>query len=114
MGLTLAATLYEPAFAAVVGWFPTRNRDRALLTVTLVAALASTIFMPLEAWLLTRLGGRTALATLALNGARALAPVGAALLQVAAGGYERVFWMLAVSLVLAGMGVLLLTRHTSR
>jgi hypothetical protein len=23
MGLTLAATLYEPAFAAVVGWFPT-------------------------------------------------------------------------------------------
>ncbi len=66
MGLTLAATLYEPAFAAVVGWFPTRNRDRALLTVTLVAALASTIFMPLEAWLLTRLGWRTALATLAL------------------------------------------------
>src|SRR5262249_47396610 len=33
MGLALAATLYEPAFAAVVGWFPTRHRDRALLTV---------------------------------------------------------------------------------
>lgn len=66
MGLALAATLYEPAFAAVVGWFPTQNRDRALLTVTLVAALASTIFMPLEAWLLTRLGWRTALATLAV------------------------------------------------
>ena len=35
------------AFAAVVGWFPLRGRDRALLAVTLVAALASTIFMPL-------------------------------------------------------------------
>ena len=34
--------------------------------MTLVAALASTIFMPLEAWLLTWLGWRTALATLAL------------------------------------------------
>ena len=66
MGLALAATLYEPAFAAVVGWFPTQNRDRALLTVTLVAALASTIFMPIEAWLLERLGWRAALATLAV------------------------------------------------
>ena len=51
---------------------------------------------------------------LGANGARALAPVGAALLQAAAGGYERVFWMLAVSLVLAGTGVLMLTRHMSR
>ena len=66
LGLALATTLYEPAFAAVVGWFPTRHRDRALLTVTLVAALASTIFMPLEAWLLARLGWRAALVTLAV------------------------------------------------
>jgi len=66
MGLALAATLYEPAFAAIVGWFPTHGRDRALLVVTLVAALASTIFMPFEAWLVDRLGWRGALATLAL------------------------------------------------
>jgi MFS family permease len=42
MGVAMGATLYEPAFAAVVGWFPVRGRDRALLAVTLVAALAST------------------------------------------------------------------------
>ncbi len=56
----MAATLYEPAFAVVVSWFP-RGRDRALLTVTLVAGLASTIFMPIEAWLLTPVGWRSAL-----------------------------------------------------
>ena len=81
MGLSLAATLYEPAFAAVVGWFPTQNRDRALLTVTLVAALASTIFMPLEAWLLVRLGWRTALATLALILALITIPIHALVLR---------------------------------
>src|SRR2546425_6468815 len=66
MGLALAATLYEPAFGAVVGWFATRGRDKALLTVTLAGALASTIFMPLEAWLVTRLGWRGALLALAV------------------------------------------------
>src|SRR2546425_9283571 len=58
MGLALAATLYEPAFAAVVGWFTTGHRDRALLTITLAAGFASTIFMPLEAWLVQRLRRR--------------------------------------------------------
>jgi MFS family permease len=66
MGLVMAATLYEPAFAAIVGWFPGRNRDRALLTVTIAAGFASTIFMPLEAWLVSRLGWRAALVTLAV------------------------------------------------
>lgn len=66
MGLAMAATLYEPAFAAVVGWFPGRHRDRALLTVTLIAGFASTIFMPLEAWLLTRWGWRATLQILAV------------------------------------------------
>ena len=65
MGLALAATLYEPAFAAIVGWFATRGRDKALLTVTVAGALASTIFMPIEAWLVARLGWRLALLTLA-------------------------------------------------
>jgi MFS family permease len=65
MGVAMAATLYEPAFAAVVSWFP-RGRDRALLTVTLVAGLASTIFMPIEAWLLSRVGWRSALTALAV------------------------------------------------
>jgi len=66
MGLVLAATLYEPAFGAVVRWFPTQNRDRALTTLTLAGALASTIFMPIEAWLLGRAGWRPTLLVLAV------------------------------------------------
>jgi MFS family permease len=65
MGLAMAATLYEPAFAVVVSWFR-QGRDRALLTVTLAAGLASTIFMPIEAWLLARIGWRSALTVLAV------------------------------------------------
>src|SRR3989442_636891 len=153
--------------------------DRALLVVTLVAGLASTIFMPFEAWLVGRLRWRGTLAALALilaaptipihalmlrrpprgrldaataragaavallmlgaangmatlarattiaeifgprhygsisgamalgaNGARAVAPFTASLLQVALGGYEPVFWLLAGALVLAGLGLL--------
>src|SRR5437899_1572304 len=65
MGLAMAAVLYEPAFAAIVGWFPARHRDRALLAVTIVAGFASTIFMPIEAWLLVRFGWRQSLLMLA-------------------------------------------------
>lgn len=66
MGFAMAATLYEPAFVAVVAWFATRGRDRALLTLTLCAGLASTIFMPIEAWLLARVGWREAITLLAV------------------------------------------------
>jgi len=65
MGLALAATLYEPAFGAVVRWFPTDHRDRALTIVTLAGALASTIFMPITAGLLAHGGWRYALLALA-------------------------------------------------
>jgi nitrate/nitrite transporter NarK len=50
---------------------------------------------------------------LGANGARALAPVGAAVLQIALGGYPALFGVLAASLVLAGLGVLV-TRRTVR
>jgi MFS family permease len=83
MGLALAATLYEPAFAAVVGWFATRGRDKALLTVTLAGALASTIFMPLEAWLVGRLGWRGALVALAVTLAMITIPLHALVLRPA-------------------------------
>lgn len=65
MGGALAATLYEPAFGAVVRWFPTEHRDRALTIVTLAGALASTIFMPIAAWLVEHGGWRHALLVLA-------------------------------------------------
>jgi len=80
MGLALAATLYEPAFAVVVSWF-TQGRDRALLTVTLVGGLASTIFMPIEAWLLSRIGWRSALTILAVVLAVIAIPLHALLLR---------------------------------
>ena len=81
MGLAMAATLYEPAFAAIVGWFPLKDRDRALLVVTLVAALASTIFMPFEAWLVGRLGWRGTLTALALILAIPTIPIHALVLR---------------------------------
>ena len=65
MGVAMAMILYQPAFAAVVQWFP-RNRERALLTITLAAGFASTIFMPLEAWLLAWIGWRASLTVLAI------------------------------------------------
>jgi MFS family permease len=76
----VAATLYEPAFAAIVQWFDA-HRDRALLSVTLIAGLASTIFMPIEAWLLERLGWRPALMTLAVVLAVVTIPIHALLLR---------------------------------
>ena len=80
MGLAMAATLYEPAFAVVVSWFR-QARDRALLTVTLVAGFASTIFMPIEAWLLTRVGWRMALTMLAVVLAVITIPIHALVLR---------------------------------
>lgn len=80
MGVAMAMILYEPAFAAVVQWFP-RHRDRALLTVTLAAGFASTIFMPLAAWLLAWLGWRAAVAILAAALAAITIPAHALLLR---------------------------------
>jgi predicted MFS family arabinose efflux permease len=80
MGIAMAMILYEPAFAAVVQWFP-QDRDRALLTVTLAAGFASTIFMPLAAWLLAWLGWRAAIAVLAAALAAITIPAHALLLR---------------------------------
>ncbi len=64
IGLAMAATLYEPAFAVLAKWFQ-RARGRALLLVTLAGGLASTIFLPLSAWLVGAQGWRGALLALA-------------------------------------------------
>ena len=80
MGLAMAAILYEPAFAAVVHWFPQR-RERALLILTLVAGLASTIFMPLAAWLLGRFGWRMTVQLLAVFLAATTIPIHALVLR---------------------------------
>jgi MFS family permease len=130
MGLAMATTLYEPAFAVVVSWFRER-RDRALLTVTLVAGLASTIFMPIEAWLLERIGWRAAITTLAMilsvtiplhalllrrgtagvtverGGTTAPAPG----LTLAESARTLVFWVLALSFFVSNFATSAVTTH---
>ena len=64
LGVTGAMTFYDPAFTAIAVWFK-RDRARAILTVTLVAGLASTIFIPLDTWLLSAFGWRGAVRVLA-------------------------------------------------
>jgi MFS family permease len=64
MGLTMAATLYEPAFTIIATWFRQR-RSQALLLLTVVAGFASTVFLPLATALIEHLGWRTALLALA-------------------------------------------------
>ena len=76
IGFAQAAVLYEPAFAAVTSWFSdTKLRARALLTITLVAGLASTIFLPLTGVLLVSYGWRTAVALLGLAVALVTIPI---------------------------------------
>jgi len=64
IGVAGAAVLYEPAFATVNAWFEIRRQD-ALLTVTMMAGLASTIFLPAAALLTGLVGWRRALLILA-------------------------------------------------
>jgi predicted MFS family arabinose efflux permease len=64
LGTALAATLYTPVFAVVTRRFPQDFR-RAIITLTFLGGLASTVFIPLSAWLISHLGWRHALWVLA-------------------------------------------------
>jgi MFS family permease len=80
IGLTYAGVLYEPAFVAIARWFSSpRERARAFLTVTTVAGLASTIFLPLTAMLHERLGLQPTLLVLAALVGAIVVPLDAAL-----------------------------------
>jgi MFS family permease len=65
LGLTMSATLYDPAFATASRWFE-RKRVQALTVITLMAGFASTIFIPLAGFLVQREGWRQSIVTLAL------------------------------------------------
>jgi MFS family permease len=65
LGLVIATVLYDVAFTVVAVWFR-QQRSRAMLIITLVAGLASTIFIPLATLLNETLGWRMALRILAL------------------------------------------------
>lgn len=64
LGAALAATLYTPVFAVVTRRFPGDFR-RAIITLTFLGGLASSVFIPLSAWLISHWGWRTALLLLA-------------------------------------------------
>jgi MFS family permease len=65
IGICAAAVYYEPAFALTAQWFRAQ-RGKALTAITLVAGLASTIFLPLCDALLHAYGWRTATAILGI------------------------------------------------
>ena len=64
-GVVMATLLYEAAFTVITKWF-TVHRRAALTTMTLVAGLASTIFLPLENRLIEAFGWRQALVAMAV------------------------------------------------
>ena len=80
IGIAMAATLYDPAFALVATWFY-RFRARALTILTFIAGFASVIFIPLAQWLIQMQGWRTALLTLALLLALVTVPLHALVLR---------------------------------
>ena len=66
LGLCMAAVLYEPVFAIVgraIG--DAADRLRAIATITVFGGFASTIFLPLTAWLVERSGWQRAVYALA-------------------------------------------------
>lgn len=65
LGAAMACVLYSPAFAVVTRRFPADFR-RAIITMTFLGGLASTVFIPLGAWCIAAWGWRDTLVALAL------------------------------------------------
>lgn len=64
LGLSMAATFYDPLFAVLTHRYPQRYKTKITL-VTLVAGFASTVFIPLTQYLVVTAGWRHALVVLA-------------------------------------------------
>ncbi|MFI5691798.1 MFS transporter [Kribbella sp. NPDC051586] len=134
LGVASAMVLYPPAFAVIVAVTAPERRTTALLSVTLVAGFASSIFIPLTGQLIHVYGWRQTLVVLAAVLAVATIPLHAFVLRSTApppappqaehhaGPPSRVlrdagFWLLAVAFVLhtsalAVIGVHLVTYLT--
>ena len=80
LGLGMAATLYTPAFAVVTRRFPQDFR-RAIIMLTFLGGLASTVFIPLSSWWIALWGWRHALWALAAIQLLLCAPLHGWLLQ---------------------------------
>uniref|UniRef100_A0AAU2VZ30 MFS transporter n=1 Tax=Streptomyces sp. NBC_00008 TaxID=2903610 RepID=A0AAU2VZ30_9ACTN len=120
-GFAMAATFYQPAFAAITRWWAP-DHVRALTIVTLAGGLASTLFAPLTATLADHLSWRMTYAVLAVILAAVTIPAHALALKAPwppalppskahagqsakAASRSRPFRMLAVALTLSAFTV---------
>ena len=129
IGLVMATVLYEPAFTVLAKWFPAAGeRRRALTALTLVAALASFIFLPLSQALIDARGWREALVILAVILAAVTIPIHALVLRPAPEPRPRThsgapsasasealraapFWLLSAAFFLATFTGIAMTVH---
>jgi MFS family permease len=80
LGVGLSGTLYPPAFAVLTRRFPQHFR-RAIIMLSFLGGLASTVFIPLVAWLIDGWGWRDALLILGVMHLLLCVPVHARLLR---------------------------------
>jgi predicted MFS family arabinose efflux permease len=64
VGAAMAGALYQPAFSLLIRRYPDDYR-RAIITLTFLGGLASTVFLPLGAWLISAFGWRNSTLILA-------------------------------------------------
>ncbi len=84
LGIGLSATLYPPAFAVLTRRFPNDFR-RAIILLTFLGGLASTVFIPLIAWLMVIFDWRTTMRLLGALHLLMCAPLHAWLLKTPSG-----------------------------
>ena len=63
LGVAMSGVLYQPAFSVLIRRYPQDFR-RAIITLTFLGGLASTVFIPLDAWLISAFGWRDAVMVL--------------------------------------------------
>jgi predicted MFS family arabinose efflux permease len=122
IGVVMAAVLYEPAFTVLAKHFPRpAERRRAMTAMTLVAALASFIVLPLAQALIDAYGWRDALLVLATILAVVTVPLHGLVLrrapdagrpsaaEASTSACEALrslpFWLLSLAFVLASLSV---------
>lgn len=130
IGLAGAAVLYEAAFTVVVHQLGAARRANAVLTITVVAGFASTIFIPTTGWLTAEHGWRTALLILAVLHGVITIPAHLLTIPATAPGTasehaphhhghaptrralrDRGFWLLVVAFVAHGIAVSAVSVH---
>ncbi len=113
IGAAMALTQYEPAFALINRWYrSTTEKNRALIIVTLLGALAGPIFVPALGFAVTAWGWRAAV----IGGAGALLATSLIYLGILepggparnggapAGRFPRTLWWLGAAAFLSSFG----------